>query len=336
MPYTSGAPEGNMDSQRILVTISLVMALSASCNLAQNTGTNSTTTSPGTHTTTKPLFTDHRNEKYTIGKSVNLTCTNKTWTEMFYTTWRIPRNGNHCTIAASTDKPPHDTCLDGKVMRNTSNGESYLHIPIFKVTDIGIYRCETAFQGASLIAEITVSAIVSPQIFTRLVIIRDGKREAVCSAIGGKPAASISWRNAWNSSVTQTSKNNTDDSFTVESRLIVPDHVPADNLSCIITHPRWTEGHTELILALNHEEDFKWFWIIIPLGSISFIAAILTGFYITRKHLAKLRNCWKSNIPAPPPPKTPQAQDVEEVEPYASYVQRINSIYNSSAELCNA
>uniref|UniRef100_A0A0E9WTX6 Ig-like domain-containing protein n=1 Tax=Anguilla anguilla TaxID=7936 RepID=A0A0E9WTX6_ANGAN len=80
------------------------------------------TTSPGTFTTTKPLFTDHRNEKYTIGKSVNLTCTNKTWTEMFYTTWRIPRNGNHCTIAASTDKPPHDTCLDGKVMRNTSNG----------------------------------------------------------------------------------------------------------------------------------------------------------------------------------------------------------------------
>ncbi|KAG5852909.1 hypothetical protein ANANG_G00067530 [Anguilla anguilla] len=120
------------------------------------------------------------------------------------------------------------------------------------------------------------------------------------------------------------------------SRLILPDHVPADNLSCIITHPSWTEGHTELILALNHEEDFKWFWIIIPLGSISFIAAILTGFYITRKHLAKLRNCWKSNIPAPPPPKTPQAQDVEEVEPYASYVQRINSIYNSSAELCNA
>ncbi len=28
--------------------------------------------------------------------------------------------------------------------------------------------------------------------------------------------------------------------------------------------------------------------------------------------------------------------DVEEVEPYASYIQRVNSIYNSSAELFNA
>ncbi|XP_035263836.1 cell surface glycoprotein CD200 receptor 5-like isoform X2 [Anguilla anguilla] len=241
------------------------------------------TTSPGTFTTTKPLFTDHRTEKYTIGKSVNLTCTNKTWTEMFYTTWRIPRNGNHCTIAASTDKPPHDTCLDGKVMRNTSNGESYLHIPIFKVTDIGIYRCETAFQGASLIAEITVSAIVSPQIFTRLVIIRDGKREAVCSAIGGKPAASISWRNTWNSSVTQTSKNNTDGSFTVESRLIVPEHVPSDNLSCIITHPSWTELHILRVSPASEAPHFSLKKVGISMSCVIVPLGILAVFCIIRK-----------------------------------------------------
>ncbi|KAM3842275.1 cell surface glycoprotein CD200 receptor 1-A [Diretmus argenteus] len=31
--------------------------------------------------------------------------------------------------------------------------------------------------------------------------------------------------------------------------------------------------------------------------------------------------------------KSPPAEDVEEVEPYASYVQRVNSIYNSSVDL---
>ncbi|KAJ8351515.1 hypothetical protein SKAU_G00229910 [Synaphobranchus kaupii] len=62
--------------------------------------------------------------------------------------------------------------------------------------------------------------LVFPQISTRLDF-RDGKRVAVCSATGGKPAASISWRNTWNSSVTQSSTKNPDGSFTVESRLIL-------------------------------------------------------------------------------------------------------------------
>ncbi|KAJ8388399.1 hypothetical protein AAFF_G00134250 [Aldrovandia affinis] len=86
---------------------------------------------------------------------------------------------------------------------------------------------------------------------------------------------------------------------------------------------------------MNGKRGSRWVWIIILLGAVSFVAAILTGLFITRKHLGKLRNCCKSKISAPPPPKTPQIQDVEEVEPYASYVQRVNSIYNSSADLCN-
>ncbi|KAJ8247171.1 hypothetical protein GJAV_G00259580 [Gymnothorax javanicus] len=317
-----------MDCLRMLVLISLMMA-STTTVLAKNTGTNSSTTSPGTHTTTKPLFTDYRRKSYTIGRSVDLSCTNKTWKEMFYTTWKININGVQCRIAASIDKPPHDECKDGKVMRNTTNGESYLHIPDFKSSDEGIYKCETAFEGASYAAEISVSAIVPPQI-SSMVIFSNGKREAVCFASNGKPAASIFWINPWNSSVTQSSTNNSDGSVTVESRLTVPDSIHADNLSCIIIHPSWNKKHSIKII----QEEFKWFWIIIPLGSISFIAAMLAGFYITRKHLAKLSSRWKSKIPATPPPKV--LQDVEEVEPYASYVQRVNSIYNSSAELCNA
>ncbi|XP_061091771.1 cell surface glycoprotein CD200 receptor 1-A-like isoform X2 [Conger conger] len=319
-----------MDTLKMLTVVSL--ALSFTCLLAI-TGDNSTTTSAGTYTTTQPLLTDYRSENYTTGRSVNISCTNKTWSEMIYTTWEIPKDRNLCTIAAHIDKLPVDNCLNGKVLRRTTNGESYLHIPLFKDTDEGIYKCETAYVGTSYTAYITVSARVSPQISTRLDF-RNGKREAVCSAEGGKPAASISWRNRWNSSVTQSTNKNLDGSFTVESRLILPDDVSSENLSCIITHPSWGEGHTEAIQAINHEGKWNWFWIIIPLGLISFIIAILIGLYIMRKHLGKLRNCWKSKIPAPPPPKTPQ--DVEEVEPYASYVQRINSIYNSSAELCNA
>ncbi|KAJ8388398.1 hypothetical protein AAFF_G00134240 [Aldrovandia affinis] len=125
--------------------------------------------------------------------------------------------------------------MDGKVLQNTTNGKSYLHIPHFKDTDEGMYTCETVYQGSIHKVHIDVSAAVSPQISTRLDF-RDGKREAVCSAAGGKPAASVSWRNTWNYNVTLSSTENSDGSFTVESRVILPETVSADNLSCIVTH----------------------------------------------------------------------------------------------------
>lgn len=77
---------------------------------------------------------------------------------MLYTTWNLNVNGIQCTIAASTDMNPHDTCMDGKVLRNTTKGESYLHIPLFKGTDEGIYQCETVFQGSNYVAYINVFA----------------------------------------------------------------------------------------------------------------------------------------------------------------------------------
>ncbi|KAI1885045.1 hypothetical protein AGOR_G00216140 [Albula goreensis] len=311
-----------------------LLALSVVCDLTQGKGTNTTTSSPGTQTTTKPISTEHRDEMYILGESVNLTCTNKTWSQMLYTTWKRKINGHECVIAESVEKAPVDTCMDGKVLRNKTNGESYLHIPDFKETDEGMYFCETSFRGGSYRADINLSVTVSPQVSTR-VEVRGGQREAVCTAAGGKPAASISWRNTWNSNTTQSSIQNSDGSFTVESRFILPDPVSAENLSCTVTHPSWGEKHIEGITSDDtYGDNSLWIWIVVSLGCISFTAAVLTGVFIIRKHLGKLRNCCKTKMT--PPPKAPQPQEVEEVEPYASYVQRVNSIYNSSAELCNA
>ncbi|XP_036400978.1 cell surface glycoprotein CD200 receptor 1 isoform X3 [Megalops cyprinoides] len=265
-----------------ILTSVCLLALSVTCKATN--GNSSTSVAQSSQTTTKPLFTEYRSEYHGLGKSVNLTCMNKTWSDMLYIIWKLNMRGTNCRITAGIDEAAHDT--------------------------------------------------FPPQISTRLDI-RDGKREAVCSAAGGKPAASVSWRNTWNCNVTQSSRQNSDGSFTVESRFILPDPVDADNLSCIITHPSWGE-RLGILLTSDQREPRLFQWIIVALGSISFAVAVLAGLYITRKHLGKLRNCCKSKISASPPPKTPQPQDVEEVEPYASYVQRVNSIYNSSAELCNA
>ncbi|KAJ8351514.1 hypothetical protein SKAU_G00229900 [Synaphobranchus kaupii] len=144
-------------------------------------------------------------------------------------------------------------------------------------------------QGQSTISHHPVTTTkplftVSPQISTRLDF-RDGKKEAVCSATGGKPAASISWRNTWNSSVTQSSTKNLDGSFTVESRLILPHPISAANLSCIITHPSWRESHTEEIQFLNHGESahFSLKKIVISLSCVIIALGILAVFCIFKK-----------------------------------------------------
>ncbi|KAG9349002.1 hypothetical protein JZ751_029319 [Albula glossodonta] len=211
---------------------------------------------------------------------------------MLYTTWKRKINGHECVIAESVEKAPVDTCKDGKVLHNKTNGESYLHIPDFKETDEGMYFCETSFRGGSYRANINLSVTVSPQVSTR-VEGRGSQREAMCSAAGGKPAASISWRNTWNSSVTQSSIQNSDGSFTVESRFILPDPVSAENLSCIVTHPSWGEKHIVGITPTAEPRGaaFSSSWIIIiSIGCIVFAMVILATVCILRRYRKKPQN----------------------------------------------
>ncbi|KAJ8388406.1 hypothetical protein AAFF_G00134320 [Aldrovandia affinis] len=247
------------------------------------------TASHGSLATTESLFTDSRSGIYSVGGSVNLTCTNKTWNEMLFTTWEININGIKCRIAAGTDQDPHDTCRDGKVLRNTKNGESYLHIPHFKDTDEGIYTCEMVYQGSTHRAHIDVSAAVSPQISTRLVF-RDGKREAVCSAAGGKPAASVSWRNTWNYNVTLSSTENSDGSFTVESRMILPETVSADNLSCIVTHLSWRGERIMRIPPAPTSAISTLQYSILSICSVILLSGFLAACLIVRTSVRRWNN----------------------------------------------
>ncbi|KAI1885322.1 hypothetical protein AGOR_G00218950 [Albula goreensis] len=262
-------------------------------------GINSTASSTGIRTTTTSLFiqfTDRRNEHYNVGGSVNMTCTNRTWSQILYTVWKLNISGIQCTIGA-IGHMFENTCMDGKVLLSTSNGVSYLHIPLFKDTDEGIYKCETLSRGKSYKANINVSAIVSPQISTRLDY-RDGRREAVCSAAGGRPAASVSWGDTWNSSETQTSTQNNGGSFTVESRFILPDSVSADNLTCVLTHPSWREARTATLQISYHREPttvFSLKYIAFSVCSVILLCGFLTGCFIVRTSVRR----WSNKIRRP-------------------------------------
>ncbi|XP_029567799.1 cell surface glycoprotein CD200 receptor 1-A [Salmo trutta] len=311
--------------------IGVISLLAVSATWSLETGHNnhisvtSHTTPPSTSITSTELRLHvARSEHFHQGREVILTCCNKTWSEMIYTIWKIDRRGTVCQISSGVNDQPLDSCNDGKVMLNTTSGESYLRIPKFSISDEGFYYCESVYRGGSNSANIKVSVIAPPTVSTSLKW-EDNKRLAVCLAEGGKPAASISWRNPWNFTSTTTWKH--DGSNGVESQLVLPEVIPMDNLTCDVRHPFWVEVQS-VTLPIPKGALISWLHVSISVVTVSVIMATLGGLYFTRKHLCRISPATPSES------KAPQSQDyVEEVEPYASYVQRVNSIYNSSAEL---
>lgn len=64
-----------------------------------------------------------------------------------------------CKIAFDGYEESIDTCRDGKSLRNTSSGQSYLHIPNFSNKDVGIYKCESFYKGGIDAHNINVNII---------------------------------------------------------------------------------------------------------------------------------------------------------------------------------
>lgn len=75
--------------------------------------------------------------------------------------WEIdlPDQPEPCKIAFDISEQSVDTCRDGKSLRNTSGGQSYLHIPNFSNKDVGIYKCESTYKGGNDAHNINVNII---------------------------------------------------------------------------------------------------------------------------------------------------------------------------------
>ncbi|XP_056244517.1 cell surface glycoprotein CD200 receptor 1 isoform X1 [Seriola aureovittata] len=276
----------------------------------QGTSVNSSTTNELKANVTRYL-------EFNLGSDANLNCSDKTWNETIYVIWTIKSNNKSCKISIS-DKggDSMDSCNDGKSLRNTSRSQSYLHIPNFSVKDVGIYTCEQTFKAGLEAYGTNVTIIVPPNISAWLEQ-GENKMVAVCKA-EGKPAANISWSHEGNSTTVET--HLAFGFITVESRLELAEGMDTKNLTCAIRHRFWKEPK---ILILNPTEGhFLWLLILI----VVVVAISVLGFsFFAHKKLPLLRPCQQ---PATSPSKSPTIEDVEEVEPYASYHQRVNSIYN--------
>ncbi|CAB1328931.1 unnamed protein product, partial [Coregonus sp. 'balchen'] len=170
-----------------------------------------------------------RNEFVNLGSDVILKCINKTWSEIIYIILNLNLRGRECRIYSDFENRYQNTCNDSKLLLNASTGEPLLFIPEFSIRDEGKYQCEFVYKGGSHNAHIHVLAIVCLPVWSGRAV-----RGWLCVWLnGGKPAASISWRNTWNSTSTTASAietiHNQDGSYSVAGRLVLPDSGSEDH-----------------------------------------------------------------------------------------------------------
>ncbi|XP_041115324.1 neural cell adhesion molecule 2-like isoform X2 [Polyodon spathula] len=227
---------------------------------------------PSASASTKSLdyFDEEKFVSIKLGEEINLSCTNRTWSTMLFDTWELKHTDEmKCRIANSNSDPAVNTCNDGRILINTTEGRSQLHIPSFKYTYEGIYKCQTAFHHGSHKILFNVSVIVQPEISGRIEYSpNDNHSVAVCEASSGKPKASISWTSDGN--VTDKISYNQNRTFTVESRLIIPYNASMGNVTCIVSHPYWNESQTYTIslrgTVLGSSKESQWIVLFALIG----------------------------------------------------------------------
>ncbi|XP_008399505.1 cell surface glycoprotein CD200 receptor 1-like isoform X1 [Poecilia reticulata] len=294
----------------------LIFFLTESRGMAQGT-TNSNVI---VNTTTSPLKVYvNKKEVFNLGSDARLICSNRTWTKAVFVIWNIELTHKTCKISFNHEGQSFDSCNDGKSIQNSTD-QSFLHIPNFSVNDVGAYKCESAYTGGNENYNIEVGVTAPPTAPTVSAWLkrRGNKMVAVCRAERGIPAANISWSVTGNHSVTQ--QNDRDGFVTAESQLEVPEDIDRENLTCIVWHQLWEREKTLVPDFLPEGLSIFYF---IPVFGIIFILVAFFSIYSLKKVIL-LRQCQQTDASKSPP----QTEDVEEVEPYASYVQRVNSIYN--------
>ncbi|XP_077393869.1 cell surface glycoprotein CD200 receptor 1-A isoform X2 [Festucalex cinctus] len=258
---------------------------------------------------------------FNMGGEAKLNCSCRASSaDLMYVIWKVELAGREpCQVGSSLlEGKSFDSCADGKSLRNVSESRFYLHIPNFSRRDAGSYRCETVFKGGTHTCNFSVSVTVPPRISSWLEVSGDSSTVAVCTAEDGKPAARIRWRHAGNASAVETERSS-GGFFSVESRLKLPES--AKNVTCIVKHPFWRE---EKMLAPKHQKGLPYVTVCILIVA-SVLTVLATFSFLIYKKQIKRRNGLLANRS---PPKSEPTEEVEEVEPYASYVQRVNSIYN--------
>ncbi|XP_074839652.1 cell surface glycoprotein CD200 receptor 1 [Carettochelys insculpta] len=253
------------------------------------------------------------------GLSISLNCFNTSSENLVSVIWKIRlRTGNHCTLAYRTDwNRRYKNCSERIDLKFNPNKTYALQIPEVNLTHEGSYTCETANIDGTFYQNYTLTVLVAPEV----TLTCGNNGSAICKAAAGKPAAQVSWDPSGDPRA--ETENHTNGTVTVLSTYS-PKEISA---TCLVSHP--TGNTSQSCLSGSGIKILVYASISAGLLGIVFILAFI---FLYKLHPGRI--CCKSKRPETTPTHSMQeSNEPHELEPYASYVQKENTIYNTAYEV---
>lgn len=261
------------------------------------------------------------------GSTAPLICANEPGNEFLMSTWKVHRvYKQHCLVSFKIQgNSTYNNCSKG-TGQDIGTQRVTLTIKNITLSDEGNYTCEIVNDRGTLISTITLQVLVTPIVLIRLT----RSRSAECQAIGGHPAATIWWNSSILYGVTNTTSMEENKTTTVTSTY-TPKEDNETEAMCIIHHPAF-KSPVVLNITIPATGTKKMWWVSLPVAVV--IVVIVTILLLWQ------RPCLR-NLFANKKEDTSELQEnptviVEDVEPYASFTQKVNTIYNSTSELSEA
>ncbi|XP_040195003.1 cell surface glycoprotein CD200 receptor 1-A-like [Rana temporaria] len=183
-----------------------------------------------------------------------------------------------------------------------------------QISDGGNFTCELSSTGGTFFYTTILQVLAQPSV--SLDINSDGSPE--CRAIGGFPAAEISWIPS-SDDINTTEMEALDDTWTVISTYKSDRDMV---VTCLVSHPTFVNVWSQSIVS-PVETKWELIWSLVGFAIFLFIALCIV--YWNQK---KIRTCSKKSLNTSPPQQVDGiAEETQEFEPYATYTQRENVVY---------
>ncbi|KAE8621297.1 hypothetical protein XENTR_v10004758 [Xenopus tropicalis] len=235
-------------------------------------------------------------------------------------TWKFHRSDQSHCIYSNKRNQTFNNC-SSRIEFNSSS----LRIYNATETDDGTYRCEVVTADGTFFHNVVLQVVVKPSV--TLISNRHGFPE--CRAHGGNPAANISW--IPEGSISTNRAMEPDRSWIVSSTYTATSS-NVTQVTCIVSHPTFAQPQNYSISIAPYKGSTYILLLTIPL--VVLVILIIVGFLFFWTMSQRLRACLSKEIKnTTVTPQDTNEQNKEEVEPYASYTQKINTIYNSISEI---
>ncbi|XP_063300696.1 cell surface glycoprotein CD200 receptor 1-like [Pelobates fuscus] len=181
-------------------------------------------------------------------------------------TWRVHSLYTAPCLMSMQDNKTFTNCTERAIQDNVT-----LKIMNTEITDTGIYTCEVVNAEGTFINTVLLQVLVPPSV--SLMINRDGSPE--CRAVGGNPAADISWIPE-SDSVNTTSRMEPDKTWTVISTYSAHG-ISGREVKCKVSHPAFTHPQIMAVLITGNIHFVR--WIVGPV----ILLVLITGLLFTWK-----------------------------------------------------